>query len=266
MRSNTPTLNACVPSMPSACWHLFALTIRRQFFSRQTLASFVLSLLCCLIVLAWSRQSDPTSKRLAEQVLVPTFVAFLMPIFAICYGASGIGGEREDRTLIYLLICSLPRPLVYLMKSLAGLSLVAAWTAATLWTMCWLAGEPGRNVFDVFLLASLFGGLTYASLFLLVGAVFRHGTIISLVYWFFLEVLFGNLPGTVKRISVAFYVRCMVYDAGADLNLGPLGRAAREMFLPVSGETATIVLASTIAALLIAGLVLFEHREYRDAS
>ena len=254
------------PSTASACWHLFTLTLRRQFFSRQTLASFVLALLCALIVLAWSRQSDPTSKKLAEQVLVPTFVAFLMPIFAICYGASGIGGEREDRTLIYLLMVSMPRPLVYLMKALAGLTLVAVWTVATLFVLCRLAGAPGREVFAIFLPASLLGGLAYASLFLLVGAVFRHGTIISLVYWFFLEVLFGSLPGIVKRVSVVFHVRCMVYDAGADLQLGPLGRVAREMFLPVSGTTAAIVLAAAIVTLLLVGLASFEHREYRDAS
>lgn len=253
-------------STASACRHLFALTIRRQLFSRQTLASLALSTLCVLIVLAWSRQSDPTTKKLAEHVLVPTFIAFLMPIFAICYGASGIGGEREDRTLIYLLIASIPRSLVYLMKALAGLTLVAAWTAGTLFVVCRLAGEPGRELFPIFLPASLLGGLAYASLFLLVGAAFRHGTIISLVYWFFLEVLFGNLPGIVKRVSVAFYVRCMVYDAGGDLQLGPIGRAAREMFLPVSGATASIALTATIATLLAAGLVSFEWREYRDAS
>ena len=253
-------------SINSACRHLFALTLRRQFFSRQTLASLALATLCVLIVLAWSRQAGPSSKKLAEQVLVPTFVAFLMPIFAICYGASGIGGEREDRTLVYLLIASIPRPLIYLMKGLAGLSLVAAWTTVTLFVMCRLAGESGRGLFAVFLPACLLGGLAYASLFLLVGALFRHGTIISLVYWFFLEVLFGNLPGIVKRVLVAFYVRCMVYEAGGDLNLGPLGRIAKEMFLPVSGTTASITLSAAIAALLLTGLISFEQREYRDAS
>ena len=160
----------------------------------------------------------------------------------------------------------MPRPLVYLMKALAGLTLVAAWTSATLFVLCRMAGAPGREVFATFLPASLLGGLAYASLFLLVGAIFRHGTIISLVYWFFLEVLFGNLPGIVKRVSVAFYVRCMVYDAGADLELGPASRVAREMFLPVSGTTATLTLTAAIASLLVVGLVAFEHREYRDAS
>lgn len=245
--------------------HLFLLTLRRQLLSRQTLACIALAGLCALIVLAWSRHPDQTSKKLAEQVLVPTFVAFLMPIFAICYGASGIGGEREDQTLIYLLIAPLPRSLTYFVKGIASFALVAGWTAGTLFLLCRLAGKPGDELFGLFLPAVLLGGLAYACLFLLLGAIFRQGTIISLVYWFFLEVLFGNLPGIVKRVSVAFYVRCMIYDAAKDLQLGPLGRVAREMFLPVSGATAMITLSAGTIVLLIVGLLLFDQREYRDA-
>lgn len=250
----------------AACRHLFLLTVRRQLFSRQTLACIALTVLCMLIVLAWSRQPNPTAKRLAEHVLVPTFIGFLVPIFSICYGASGIGGEREDQTLIYLLISGIPRPLVYLMKASAGLLLVAGWIVATLVALCQIAGAPGRELLPVFWSASLLGGLAYASLFLLIGAVFRHGTIISLVYWFFLEVLFGNLPGIVKRVSVAFYVRCMVYEAGGDLKLGPANRVAREMFQGVSGGTAQLALLAGIAGLLVTGTALFERREYQDAS
>ncbi|HEY2249609.1 MAG TPA: hypothetical protein VGH74_01065, partial [Planctomycetaceae bacterium] len=63
-----------------------------------------LTLLCCLIVLAWARQREPSPKKFAEHVVVPIYIAFLMPVLAISYGASTVGGEREDRTLIYLLI------------------------------------------------------------------------------------------------------------------------------------------------------------------
>ncbi len=253
-------------SIPSGCWHLFVVTLRRQLISRQTLACVALTLLCALIVVAWSRQDSPTVKKLAEHVLVPTFIGFLIPIYAICYGASGIGGEREDQTLIYLLIVPIPRPLVYATKACAGLILVSGWSAATLTILCRLAGEPGNRLFAVFLPAAVQGGLAYASLFLLVGAVFRHGTIISLVYWFFLEVLFGNLPGIVKRVSIAFYVRCMIYDAGAELELGPVSKVAREMFLPVTGSTALTALSAATIGLILAGIFLFDQREFRDAS
>src|SRR5262249_43051749 len=66
----------------AACGHLLALTIRRLLRSRQSAIGLGLLLLCSLIVLAWSRQSDPTTKKFAEQILVPTYLAFLLPILA----------------------------------------------------------------------------------------------------------------------------------------------------------------------------------------
>jgi ABC-2 type transport system permease protein len=250
----------------AASVRLFALTLRRQFLSRQTLVSLALAVLCCLIVVAWSRQREPTPKRFAEQVLVPIYVAFLMPVLAICYGSSSVGGEREDRTLIYLLITPIPRPLVYFVKSLAMLALVAVWACTTLYVLCRCAGESGRAPFDIFLLPCLFAASAYGSLFLLLGTLFRHGTMISLGYWFFLEVLFGNMPGIIKRVSIAFYTRCLIYDEGTELKLAPRGRAARELFLPVSTDTATMALLGAIAVLLIGGMLVFAEREFRDVS
>ncbi len=250
----------------SACGHLFRLTVRRQFISRQTLVAFALAVLCFLLVLVWSQHREPTTRRFAQNILIPTYVAFLMPILAIGYGASGVGSEREDGTLIYLIITSIPRPLLYATKYLATLFLVTCSSGGALWLMCYLAGEPGDESLDVFLIPCLLGAAAYASLFLMVGAVFRHGTIVSLAYWFFLEVLLGNMPGIIKRVSVAFYVRSMIYDAGADLGIGPRERVGREMFLAVEGGTARLVLGCALAALLVIGVTVFARREYRDLS
>jgi ABC-2 type transport system permease protein len=262
-RFETPSLAAAIAR---GGLHLLLVSMRRQLFSRQTLIAIVLTVVCGLIVLAWSFHREPTTQRLAQNVLVPSFIAFLMPIIAIGYGAAGIGAEREDRTLIYLLMTPIPRPVAYLMRFLSAELLVVGATAAALWVLCRMAGAPGAEAWELFWPASLLGGAAYAALFLLVGSIFRHGTIISLAYWFFLEVLFGNMPGIIKRISVAFYVRSMIYDAGADLDIGPVGRVAREMFLPVSGDTAQTVLISAILGLLTCGILAFTRREYRDVS
>jgi ABC-2 type transport system permease protein len=253
----------------SACATLFALTLRRQFFSRQTLVCAGLTLLCAAIVLAWGMHRpgwDPSviTKRFAERVLMPTYVGFLMPIFAISYGATGIGGEREDRTLIYLLITPIPRALLYLTKAAAILLLAVAWAAGTLTALCWLAGNPGRDALPVFLPAAAIGTVAYAALFLLVGAMFRHGTIISLAYWFFLEVLLGSMPGTIKRITISFFVQCLIYDAGEEQSLRPVGRVFRENFQAVSGDTAWLVLSGTVAGLLALGAAVLTTREYSE--
>lgn len=264
-RSSAPATST-LQEVGWSCAHLLQLTLRRQLVSRQTLVALALTVLCGLIVVAWSFRHEPTARRLAQHVLVPTFVSFLMPTLAICYGAAGIGAEREDRTLIYLLITSIPRPLIYLVRFVAAELLVLGGTGGALLLLCGLAGEVGAQIRPLFLPASLLGAAAYASLFLLVGAVFRHGTVISLAYWFFLEVLFGNMPGIIKRISVAFYVRSMIYETGAELEIGPSNPVAQAMFLPVSAAAAQQVLLGMTAGLLAAGMVLFTRREYRDVS
>ena len=251
-------------SVVSACGHLFVLTLRRQLFSRQTLVCLGLVGLCTLIVFTWSQQTSLSAKRLAEFFLVPIYVGFLVPIFAISYGASGIGGEREDRTLIYLLITPIPRALLYLTKALATLALVAAWTAGSLLVLCLLAGSYGRQMFPVALPACVLGSLVYAGLFLLLGAAFRHGTIISLAYWFFLEVLFGAMPGIIKRVTVVYYMKCMIYDAGTEFRLAPLSRVQQEMFLAIPGSTALTVLSCALAVLLALGALVLSSREYSE--
>jgi ABC-type transport system involved in multi-copper enzyme maturation permease subunit len=250
----------------SACWHLFRLTVRRQVISRQTVVACGLAALCLLLVYAMTLLREPSARRLAQNILMPAYIQFLMPMLGICFGASAVGGEREDGTLIYLMITPIPRPLVYLTRFLATAALVVASAGITLWTMCRVAGEPGSEALGVFLGPSLLGAAAYGSLFLLLGAVFRHGTIVSLAYWFFLEALLGNMPGIIKRVSVAFYVRSMIYERGADLEIAPRGRVNREMFLPVEADTAILVLTCAIAALLVLGVTVFTRREYRDLS
>jgi ABC-2 type transport system permease protein len=248
----------------TVCAHLAGLSLRRQLLSRHTLVSIVLAGLACLIVVAWSMQKEPSAKKFAQDVIVPVLAAILLPIYAICYGASSIGSEREDRTLIYLLTTPLPRPLIYLTKYAVATMLVVAWTLGTLAVLSGLAGEHGREPLRLFWPAVLLGAWAYGSLFHLLGAAFRRGTIVSLAYTFFLEFLLGNMPGIVKRVSLSFYTSCMIYDAGSGLGVKPV--LARELFLPISGRSAAIVLALTAIALLALGLLVFTRREYRDLS
>ncbi|MBI1348529.1 hypothetical protein GC163_19825 [bacterium] len=247
-----------------ACWQLFTLTLRRQLLSRQTLVCLALTVVVGAIVLAWTFPESRTAKKLAEQVLIPTYVAFLMPIFAISYGAAAIGGEREDQTLIYLLMTPLPRALAYGVKALATLVLVWGWSIVSLGSFCLLAGNSGRELFPLFLPGALLGGTAYAMLFMLIGTLFRYGTMISLAYWFFLEVLFGAMPGIVKRVTVSYYVKCLVFDAGSEIPLGPRGRVQREMFLAVSGETAMTVMIAAAVGFILLGATIFHQREFSE--
>ncbi|HET6424437.1 MAG TPA: ABC transporter permease subunit, partial [Planctomycetaceae bacterium] len=125
---STPLPSASPWRTVRACLFLFRLTLQRQFFSRQTLVNLGLAVVCGLIVAAWSHRGSRTVAGLCDFMLLPTFINFLMPIFAISYGSSTIGGEREVQSLIYLLVTPIPRMAIYFTKALSVSLLVTAWT------------------------------------------------------------------------------------------------------------------------------------------
>jgi hypothetical protein len=164
----------------------------------------------------------------------------------------------------------IPRPLVYLAKYLALLPWTVGVALAGLFLIGALAGAPGWLAATAFWPVILMGCLAYSALFLFIGSLFRRSTIIALVYSFVLETILGNMPGLVKRISIAFYSRCYLYglaeEQGWHTIYGQPGIApdAANFFLSVEGQTALGVLISLSVGLLLLGMAVFARKEYRD--
>ena len=112
----------------AACLQVFRLSLRRQFFTRQTIVMLVLLGLAVLITYLWSLPKqwhpDPrTSAELARQIVLPLYMGFLLPVICLGYASAAIADERTGETLVYLLTTNIPRPLVYLSKYAAALLL-----------------------------------------------------------------------------------------------------------------------------------------------
>ena len=103
--------------------------------------------------------------------------------------------------------------------------------------------------------------MTFAALFLLVGAYFRRPAVVAIVYSFCLEVVLGNMPGYLKRVSVGFYTRCMMFEAAGDYGIQP---EKPTVYLPVDGTTAAAVLAGATVLLLVVGMVIFSRSQYQE--
>src|SRR5690606_20830577 len=127
--------------------------------------------------------------------VIVAFASFLVPICALAYGTSSIGGDREDRTLLFLLVRPIPRLLILLAKVVATLPLVTGLVVGSFYVYCSLVGEVGLLAFQLYLPAMLFMSLAYVGLFHLFAVAFRHSTIIALVYALFMEFFLGNMPG-----------------------------------------------------------------------
>ena len=84
----------------AACLQVFRLTLRRQFFSRQTIVIGVLLFLALAITIVWAvpKPWSPgarTGEQLAEQILSPLFMGFLLPLISLGYASSTISGAHR---------------------------------------------------------------------------------------------------------------------------------------------------------------------------
>lgn len=197
----------------------------------------------------------------ANGVVFSVFLSFLLPIWSLSFATHAIGGEREARTLIWLLNQPLPRPLIYLAKFVALLPFSLGLNLGGFALLCLVAGRAGRPALPLFWPAVVLGTLAFCSLFHLLGAWFRRAAVIGLVYAFFLEMILGNMPGYMKRVSISFFTRCMMFTEAQGYAIQP---EKPSIYLPVDGPTAAWVLAAVTVVCLALGMVIFSRSEYHD--
>lgn len=246
----------------AACLQVFRLSLRRQFFTRQTIVTVVLLGLAVLITfLGTWREALNTPAELASKILSPLYMGFLLPIICLGYASAAISGERSEQTLVYLLTTNIPRPLVYLSKYAAALLLTLSMTLGGLAVLCLVPGKIGLEALGVFWTVTACATTAYVGLFLLFSAWLRRATFLALAYALMIETLTGNIPGVVKRITVSFYAKSWLYESGETLDLAPSG-VALGLFDPVSAAAAQSVLALASVGFLALGIWVFSRKEY----
>ncbi|MFO0844350.1 MAG: ABC transporter permease [Gemmataceae bacterium] len=197
----------------------------------------------------------------SHSVVFAIFLTFLLPLWSLAFGTEALGGDRETQSLIWLLSRPIPRPMIYLAKFVALLPWCLALNVGGFALLCLAAGAPGRQALRLYWPAVALASLTFAALFLLVGAYFRRPAIVAIVYSFCLEVVLGNMPGYLKRVSVGFYARSLMYERAGAFGIQP---DRPGVFLPVDGVTATLVLVGAAAALVGLGMWVFSRTQYHE--
>lgn len=199
----------------------------------------------------------------SQSFVFSIFLSFLLPVLSLSFATDSLGGERESRNLIWLLTRPLSRPAIYLAKFVSVLPWALGLNLGGFVVLCLAAGRAGRPALALYWPAVLFGSLAFCALFHLFGALFRHSAIMALVYSFFLEMILGNMPGNMKRVSVGFYTRCIMYERAREYGFEA---QKASVFNPVSSNTATLILLAATVLLVIAGMVTFARTEYQDLS
>lgn len=247
------------------------LSFRRLLWSTNTLMVMFPLAVCGLILLVLRgrmigrAEADFTGQfdRFSDWFVIGLFASFLVPICALAYATTSVGGDREDRTLLFLLVRPVPRWLILLGKASATLPIVLGLVVGSFYVFCRLAGPVGEKAYAVYLPAVFYMALAYVGLFHLFAVAVRHSTVIALTYSLFIEVLLGNMPGIVKRVAVNFYGRSMMFDLGSDAGLDLPDPA---WFVPVGARDGAGMLLAVAAGGLLLATLIFSRREYRDLS
>lgn len=195
-------------------------------------------------------------------IVFSTFLSFLLPVWSLSFATESLGGEREAGTLVWLLSRPLPRPAIYLAKFVALLPWSVGLNLGGFAVLCLAAGRAGLLALGWYWPAVLWGTLAFAALFHLMSACFRRPAVIAIVYTFFLEAVLGNMPGYMKRISIGFYTRCIMFGPLEARGIAPPEKAA--VYMPVGPETARVVLLGLTAVLLLLGMAVFARSEYQE--
>jgi hypothetical protein len=127
--------------------------------------------------------------------------------------------------------------------------------------LCLLAKLPGQVALAAYWPAVLWATFAFAALFHLMGACLRRAPVLAILYAFFFETIAGNLPGHLKRLSLSFYARCVMFDRAHAFGMHP---DRPNIYLPVSGPVALSILAGATVCLLLIGMMVFARKEYLD--
>ena len=193
-------------------------------------------------------------------VVFVMYLGFLLPLCTLAYATGAIGAEREGRTLIWLFTRPMPRWAVYLAKLVGVLPWCVLAALVGLVGLGAAGGPLGRMAVAAYWPSAVAGSIALAALFHLIGAVFRRPAVVGLVYVFFFETLVANLPGSLKQLSLNYYVRSLMYNEakGVARTASP---ASLDVFAPADPATAWLVLLGAAVALTVVGMVLFERQE-----
>jgi hypothetical protein len=83
------------------------------------------------------------------------------------------------------------------------------------------------------------------------------------VYAFFFETLVANLPGSLKELSLNYYVRSLLYNE-ATAAVATVAPSSLDVYAPADPVTAWVTLLLAALGLTLLGMYLAGRQEPRD--
>jgi ABC-2 type transport system permease protein len=197
------------------------LTLRNLISGRRPIVLAVLALVpvaAALVYAGSDAEVDPRIfwARLVQRLLIPTVCAFI----AIVVGASALGDEREDGTILYLVSTPLPRRALVVTAVAAAWALVMTLLAPTLLVAGVVA--LGDHVAAGSLLWPLAGtalaALCYCAVAAWLSLATRRPVVVGVLYILLWEGSIATFAASADRLSIAAYGRAIAVEGVPDVN------------------------------------------------
>jgi len=229
---------------------IFTLTLRALARNRRSLVVAALLAVPVLLALIYvASEGKSGGESFVIQLFIGLVLPILLPLTALIFATSALGGEVEDRTLLYLTLRPISRLAVILSKLLASAVLTTFLVEISL-AATYLIGTQGTGTpqnFVAILLAGLVGCLAYSSLFLLLGLWLpRRGLLVGFLYVLLWEGILSQLSTGLATFSVRRYV-----EGALNANLSAVALASS---IPVDIGGAASLLVLTLV--LVGGIVV----------
>jgi ABC-2 type transport system permease protein len=156
-----------------------------------------------------------TAEQVFGSLMSTAVVHFLVTFVTLFYGTALISEEVEGKTLTYLFVRPIPKPVIMIGKYLALVwisSLLVIPTVIFSYLILYIGPDMRPFMADITTLTKdigiiLLALLTYGGMFALIGAGLKHSILAGLVYAFGWEGIVSYLPGFTRKLTITHYLQ-----------------------------------------------------------
>ena len=157
--------------------------------------------------------ADVRGDAVFDSILRVLVLRVAVPLLGVWYGTALIADEVERKTITYLFIRPIPRGAVIMGRYLAYLACTSAIVLPAVgfaYVAMGLPAEPVGMSFPRHLALLAIGLAAYGAVSALLGATLKQPLVIGLLFAFGWEPLALLVPGSLRRVTIAYYLDSIV--------------------------------------------------------
>lgn len=189
-------------------------TFRSTLLSKRTIASLLFMAIPLIISIVWFFKADDFKHPLQSfsDLFDVLYLHFMIPLVTLIMAIDMFHSDIKDRTVSYLLIRPVPKPIIYIGKYLGLVMTQLIIVCIPVLMMFFLMISKGEDLYYLddllgFMVIMTCAVLVYTVIFAFLGILLKHPLMLGLGIAFIWEALISNFGKTVPRFTVMYYLR-----------------------------------------------------------